>query len=342
MKKVLLLLLLATSLATSAFADDTVREIFPSDYTPSPCAADPASICESFPVSRISAGAALYRGFQLRQDWAYAHWDEMMAAFRPFCTKVASCFTIKDNDWVYCLDLARQDFLDTCNRFPEGSDDRDQCRMFAVTYYIGLGGKSQQHAKAQECSTNAADSVTRKLKAWIEPQTYDLKYNGPLTIYAYDAETHIPVRARMAIDGGKLQYTEGPFNTSGYPSIWTAGLARVLTPDGHRQFIPPTATLTATGYEPLTLPIVIDAPKLLVEMSPSADQLKPGINTINVTTRDAATGKPVEMRVMAGDLVLGNANAPLTIELKRGQKRPEIWVTSLYDHYSDYVIAKAK
>lgn len=338
MKKALLLLLLATS----AFADGPLPEIFPSDYTPSPCASDPASVCESFPISRISAGAAMYRGFQLRQDWVYAHWDEMTAAFRPYCAKIASCFTIKDNDWVFCLDLLREDFIGTCNRFPEGSDDRDQCRMFAITYYIGLGGKAKQHAKAQECSATAGTEGTRKLHAWIQPETFDHNFQGPLTVYAYDAETHIPVRARLAIDGGTLKYTEGPLNTSGYPSIWTAGLARVQTPDGHRRIIGPTATLTATGYEPLTFPIAIDVPKLIVEMTPSADQLKPGMNTIHVTTRDAETGKPVEMRVMAGDLVLGNANGPLTLELKRGRKRPEIWVTSLYDRYSDFVIAKAK
>lgn len=338
MKKALLLLLLATS----ALADGPAREVFPSDYTPSPCASDPEAVCKSFPASRMSQGGAVYRGFQLRQDWVFAHWDEMMTAYRPFCAKMASCFTIKDNDWVFCLDLMRQDFLDVCNRFPEGSDDREQCKMFAITYYIGLGGKSDLHAKAQECITNETATGERKLEAWITPETFALDFKGPITVYAYDAETHIPVRARLDIDGGKTLSTEGPISTAGYPTVWTSGFARVATPEGHREFITPTATLTATGYQPLTFPIAIEVPKLIVEMTPSADQLKPGINTINVTTRDAATGKPVEMRVMAHDLVLGNSNGPVTLELKRGQKRPELWLTSLYDRYSDVVLAKAQ
>jgi hypothetical protein len=48
------------------------------------------------------------------------------------------------------------------------------------------------------------------------------------------------------------------------------------------------------------------------------------------------------MRVMAGDLVLGNANAPVTLEWKKGQKRPEIWITSLFDRYGDEVVAPAQ
>jgi hypothetical protein len=77
-------------------------------------------------------------------------------------------------------------------------------------------------------------------------------------------------------------------------------------------------------------------------MTPPPAELKPGTNTITVTTLDAATGKPAEMRVMAGDRVLGKANAPLQFEWKRGEKRPEIWVTSLWNRYSDVVIAPAQ
>jgi hypothetical protein len=115
---------------------------------------------------------------------------------------------------------------------------------------------------------------------------------------------------------------------------------RVPNADGHRDIGAPTVTLNATGYKPLTIPIEMDVPKAIVEMSPAADQLKPGMNTITVTARDAATGEPAELRVMVGDRVLGNVNQPLQFEWPQGQKRPEIWVTSLYDQYSDAVVAK--
>jgi hypothetical protein len=75
-------------------------------------------------------------------------------------------------------------------------------------------------------------------------------------------------------------------------------------------------------------------------MTPSPDQLKPGKNIITVTARDAATGKPVEARVMAEDMAVGETNKPFELQLTRRDKRPEIWVTSLFDRYSDVVVAK--
>ena len=90
----------------------------------------------------------------------------------------------------------------------------------------------------------------------------------------------------------------------------------------------------------LLLPLPIDRPKMTATLEPA--QLTPGTNTITVRAIDADSGKPIYARVMAGDRVLGDVNKPLTLEWKRGEKRPEIWVTSLYDHYNDVVVLKGE
>ena len=339
MKKTLSLVLL---LALPVLAQSPVREAFPSDYKPSPCAADTAAVCETFAMERMSEYGANFRGFDMRQEWVNEHWGEMTKALTPHCAKMANCFTIKDNDWVFCLDLLREDFIGTCKRFPADSEDFRQCTMFAMTYYIGLGAKTKLHKEAQECVAAQPPAAERALEAWLQPQTFHFGFDDLMTVYAYDAETHIPVRAVVTIDGGTLRSTEGPISTAGYATKWRAGLKRVPNAQGHRDLVGPTLTLTATGYRPLTIPMPMEVPKAIVEMTPSVAELKPGTNTITVTARDAATGKPAELRVMAGDRVLGKTNLPLQLELAPGKKRPEIWVTSLYDRYSDVVVVPAQ
>lgn len=340
MKRLIFLLLLALP----SFAETpAARDPFPSDYTASPCASDPAAVCKSFAQDRMSESGATFRGFDIKQEWVDEHWAEMVQAFTPLCAKMASCFTVKGNDWVFCVDLMGKDFLTACDRFPADSEDRRQCGMFSTIYFMGLGGKSKPHKAAQECAAAQPASGPRKLEAWIVEPAFEPDFHGPLTAYAYDAETHIPVRARISIDGGTLKsITNGIIPTAGYPVKWRAGFSHVPNAQGHIDMVPPTATFTATGYEPVTVPVPIEVPKLRVEMTPPAAQLKPGMNTITVTTTDSATNQPAEMRVMAGDRVLGKANTPLQLEWNPGQKRPEIWVTSLWGRYSDVVVAPAQ
>jgi hypothetical protein len=80
---------------------------------------------------------------------------------------------------------------------------------------------------------------------------------------------------------------------------------------------------------------------MTVTMDPDPSKLKRGKNTVTITARDAATGTPVEARVMGGSSVLGKTNVPFELEIVKGQKRPEIWVTSLYDRYNDVVVVSA-
>lgn len=336
MKKLLLLILMASS----AIAGETVREAFPNDYTPNACAPAAEVVCQSFAKERMTGYGSAFRGFNLRPEWVDAHWDEMTKIFKPMCAKIGNCFTVKDNDWVYCVDILRDDFLASCDRFPADSEDRTQCSMFAMTYYIGLGAKTQLHKAAQDCVAGQPPATgERELQAWVKPQKFPRHFDNLMTVYAYDAETHIPVRAKYTITSGTIRSTEGPTPTAGYPSNWRAGLTRVASADGHHEIVAPSVTLSATGYKPLTIPIEMEIPKAIVEMVPAADQLKPGMNTITVNARDAETGKPAELRVMLGDRVLGNANQPLEFEWAQGEKRPEIWVTSLYNEYSDVVVA---
>jgi hypothetical protein len=335
MKKTLLLFLLALPV----LAQGPVREEFPSDYKPSPCAADPAAVCKSIERNRIVSYAALYRGFDLKEAWLDAHWNEMMGVFAPFCAKIANCFTVKDNTWVFCLDLMRDDFINSCERFPKGSEDRTQCRMLATTYFIGIAGISDLHKAAQECAAALPSTGVHRLEAWVRPEKMNLDYNGELTVFAYDAETHLPVRAGLTVDAGKLTRTDGPA-AAGSILKWRAGLKRVPNAQNHSDVVLPTATLVATGYEPLTIHFPVEIPAVKVTMSPLAAELKTGSNTITVTAVDSVTGKPVEMRVMAGETTLGDTNRPLQLELTAGTKLPEIWVTSLFDRYSDVVVAE--
>lgn len=340
MKKVLLPLLLL-ALALSAAADEK-REPFPSDYTPSPCAPDAAAVCESFPRTQIVDYGTTFRGFSMHQEWVDKYWDVLRAEeFRPICAKIATCYATPGNDDVYCVDTMREEFLATCDRFPIGSYDRDQCKMFALTYFIGLGVKPQLYKPAQKCGRQQRKgSEPRKIEAWIEPAKLPVDFNGNLTVHAIDAETRVPLAAKLSIDGGDLRGAEGRLPTTGYESKWKARLKRVPNGDGHRDVIAPTLTIEMKGYETLQMPMPVELPRLVVAMEPA--QLKRGTNAITIKATDAATGKPVYARVMAGDLILGDANKPLTLEWKRGEKRPEIWVTSLYDHYSDVVVMEGE
>ncbi|HEX8255200.1 MAG TPA: hypothetical protein VF846_18815 [Thermoanaerobaculia bacterium] len=336
MKKALGILLL---LATSAFGQDAPREIFPDDYTPSPCAADADAVCASFSRSRLTQAAGTYRAYHIDDKWLDKHFDELRTWFRPLCAKMGNCFTVKDNDWVYCLDVMRDDFIAVCDRFPEGSVDREQCSMTALIYYIGLGAKTKLHEQAQSCMAMQPPQGERTLVAWVKEKIRP-GVRGDLTIHAYDAQSKIPVRARITLDGGtRVKSREGPIPKTGYTNEWTPRLKRVPNAEGHFDVAVPIVTLEATGYKPLQFALPMELSKMIVEISPAVADLKVGKNIITVSARDAVTGAPIEARVMAGSMVVGATNQPLELELTSRDQRPEIWVTSLFDRYSDVVVA---
>jgi hypothetical protein len=77
-------------------------------------------------------------------------------------------------------------------------------------------------------------------------------------------------------------------------------------------------------------------------MSPNVASLKRGKNTVTVTAIDSKTGKPVDARVMIGEHDVAEAGQPFELNLKKGEKREEIWIRSSFERYSDVVVAPAE
>lgn len=339
MKTILSLLL---SLAPLAFAADTPqRAVFPDDYVAPPCT-DAVSSCASFDQWEIAQTALKTRGMHLRQEWVDAHWDELMAGLAPICRKAGACFSQPGNDWTFCNDILQPDTIKACDRYPAGSDDREQCVAFSMAYWFGHDRSSANRYKANlKCVTDATKDGERTLEIWTVPEKIGPDYDGKLTVYAIDAESHIPVQAAVAVEGQTLAYAEDvPAGkaTTDYIMTWPLTFNRVPNANGHNDVAVPNLIVSAKGYKTVTMPMPVDAPKMIVTMSEK--KLRRGKNTFVVEARDAVTGKPVEARVMANDEVVGDTNKPLELEWKRGEKRPEIWVTSLFDRYSDVVLVK--
>ncbi|HEX7705944.1 MAG TPA: hypothetical protein VF701_05745 [Thermoanaerobaculia bacterium] len=341
MKTILFLLLLASP----ALHADSPREVFPSDYKPHPCAS--AELCGGFTRTEIMRYAAQFRGFNLDPRWLRSHWSQLEATFKPLCDKIATCFATPGNSEAFCTDILRPAFEESANRYPRQSYDWDQWIMTAVSYYvIELAHFPAKYREAQACAAELpVAGEPRKLETWIHPRDFGPGYNGLITIHAIDAETRVPVMGKVSFEGQRVFPIESPDGTAmtAFELKWPVVLNRVRNQTtGHEDLIVPPVTIQAVGYEPVTIQLPVEIATLEVSMSPEASQLKPGMNTITVTARDTTTGAPAEMRVMADDVVLGDTHHPLTIEIPASGKRPEIWITSLFDRYSDVVVAPAK
>ncbi len=337
MKKILALLLLA---ATSALANGR-REPFPDDYTPHPCA--PAATCQTIPQSQFVDMAALAKGFAIDNDWLDENWNRMIELTKPVCGKLGTCLATPGNLSVFCMDLIWPEIIATCDRFEKGTQDFDQCSMFMRTFAIGADLRDKKPwQEAQACAAKTPRTGERTMEAWIEPADFST-YDGSFRVYAIDTETHVPVMALVSIPDTTLRAgAPGGKPYIGYDIKWKPKFLRVPNADGHTDLAAPKITVTAENYAPVTLDIPMKPGQVIVEMNPPVSQLTRGKNTITVTARDAATNKPVELRVLAGETILGDTNKPLEIELKKGQKRPEIWATSLFNVYSDVVVAPAE
>jgi len=339
MKRLLPALLFALPL----FAQ-TQPEIFPSDYTPLPCAAK--NVCQSEARVDFARYAAVHRSLPVRQEWVDKHWDELTTVFAPICTKIANCMAIRANtDWYFCTDFMRADFIATADRYPTGTDDHDQWLMSALVWYFGLDKAAiAGHKEAQACANAEPPGPDRDLTLRINPAKIGPDYTGNLVVYAVDAETHIPVMASIQVEGQHLDpANDSPrgYAMSFYKFPWNVTFNAVPNASGHRDLVAPTVIVNAPGYHTATMTMPVDVPKVNVEMQPPVAELHRGPNAVTIVAKDAATGQPVEMRVMAGTQILGNTNKPLVLELAKGQKRPEIWVTSLFNRYGDVVVAKA-
>ena len=327
-------------LAPALFA----HEPFPAKYTPSPCATPEVveRVARSFPQQEISQIAAL-RGYDVGQEWVDAHWTELNDALRPVWAKAATCYVTGANDNLFCNDVAQIEAFALCDRYPEGSKDREKC-MFAMTAI--LAGQDHNSKEAwtalRSCAEQNRPAGERPLEWWVEPATFGAGYPGYFTVFAIDRETRVPVQALLKIQSPKQIYADDVPNglpTTYYRVPWkTIQLARMPNAQGHRDVVAPEVRIEAPGYRTVSFRLPVEVPVMKLAMKPA--RLKRGKNTVTITAVDAATGKPVEARVMGGQRVLGKTNEPF--ELVVTGKRPEIWVTSLYDRYSDVVVVPAE
>ena len=341
----LLALLLAAALSRAAPASD--RPIFPSDYTPHPCAPKSGVCATTLKQSELTMFAARVHGYTLlKHEWVQKHWDEMVAALPPYCAKLATCYATGSNMSLFCDNVTMPTMLEICERFPEGSSDREQCSFFIRTYATGMTLNAfDAWREAQACRKASADpsAPPRKLEVWTTPATVPVAWSGKFFVHAIDAETKVPVQGKITIGNEQLYAdTPGGHITTSHPIKWKANLVRVAGTNVRRAVAPPKITIEAEGYQTVTFPAPVEMREVVVEMTPPPSELRRGKNVVTISARDAATGKPVDARVMLGDRVLGEANQPLEIEIERGRKRPEIWVTSLFNEYRDVVVAPAE
>ncbi len=317
----------------------------PTDYRRSPCAAN-VNACQSFNKSQFADIAAL-RGFDIGQDWVDAHWDELVTALLPTCERIATCFATPGNDYLFCNDIGSVEAVGVCSRYPQGSTEREKCIFFTKIFMAGVDRRSLPVWTELQACTKAQSPATpaeRILRYWISPAAIDPDRTEQFTVYAVDGETGVAVQAKVRIESKNPIYAEASPDgqpTTFYAIRWKPQLVRVPNASGHTDLVPPRIRIVAPGYreESFTLPVTI--PRMKLTMDPPLKKLKRGKNKITIKALDAATGIPVEARVMAGSTVLGRTNEPFELVLRQGQKRPEIWVTSLYERYSDAVVAPA-
>lgn len=342
------LALLLPLIAAAAYSAEPPPRIFPDDYTTAPCA--PVNSCRSFDRDRMSRAAFTFMGLHLDQTWVEAHAAELEKLAEPTCRKHATCLATLSNNFLFCDDVVTPEFREVCDkRFPRAAseDEWQQCNRFMETFALGIDQKAEElWLRARECA-NVKNPPTERTKAplvWVDPAIIPPGYRGSVTIYAIDADTHVPLQANISITG---QILYAPSNPAGnlqayYPFKWPTHYTRVPNAAGHSDLVPPEVVVTAEHYPDVKFPLPVVVPSLELELIPPAKQLHSGKNVITVSARDAKTKKPVEMRVMLGDRAIGTSNEPIELELPRKGKRPEIWVTSLFDRYSDATVVPAQ
>jgi hypothetical protein len=318
-------------------------QIFPDDYKPSKCAAtDP---CATFDRSAINNAGARMQGYtNMRETWIDAHIGKLQEEIQPYCRKLATCYATPGNTSMFCNDVVLTQMMSVCDQWPQKSDDHDQCFLMMRTYATGIDLKAwDTWGKAQECAKENATPGTRQMEIIFTPKTLPLDFNGKFVIYALDKETRVPLRAIINVDGEILYARDAPdgITTTSYALPWKASLRKVTRADGHSDIVPPKVTVTREGYETVTFPMPLEVRPMVASMTPAPASLKRGKNTITVTAVDSKTGKPVDARVMIGQRDVAEAGQPFEIEIKKGEKREEIWVRSSFERYSDVVVAPA-
>ena len=216
-----------------------------------------------------------------------------MRRSRRSARRSASCFTVKANTWSSASICSRRLPRYCLRRFPAGSEDRKQCRMMAITYSSGSREARSLDKAAQECAAGQASGCAAQARSVGGAGAIELGYDGDFTVYAYDSETHIPVRARLSIDGGTLRADSMVAGRGRQGRLARRLQTRAERTGPSRRSSSPRRRWKRTGYETVTFPFPIEVPTVTVDVTPPAT-LKPGKNTITITAVDSATGKPVE------------------------------------------------
>jgi hypothetical protein len=332
-------------LATALHAQDAPREIFPADFTPSPCALETS--CISFPDSSMGSAAYQFLALQLDQVWDAKHAPELKAAMAPLCRKHATCQTYPMNTYTFCDDVLAQDSRPLCDKmFPRAKNGHDweQCNQWLETYLMGIDQNAINTWKAaQACAKKqpAAATHTKPLDVWMSPNPVPYEYKGYVTFYSIDPDTHVPVLARVILQDQLIYAPSNPTGESAtfYPFIMPFKSVRVPNKEGHTDAATPLITVTVPGYPDTSFRLPAILPHAVVEMKPA---LHAGKNEVTVVARDSINGKPVDGRVMVGDDEVGFANQPITIEIKPKSKRQEIWLKPYLNRYNDVVIVPAE
>jgi hypothetical protein len=342
-----ILLFATVQLAAGELPPPSPRPIMPDEYTAHPCA--PVG-CESFIQGNFRDAAYRFLGLSLDAAWFDAHDDEMRGLVKPYCQKRNTCIATAGNSAMFCDDVVAQPIRDICDlHFPKDAHqyDWEQCRTWMETWTLGMTQHSLPPWREAQACTNEKSLTTVHSKPadlWIVPQTIDYDYPGFITFYAIDPDTHVPVLEHLSWEG---QTVYAPSNPTGetatyYPFKAQFKLIRVPNAQGHTDLIAPLVTVKSDYYPTQTFRLPMVLPKVAVEIKPDPHTLRAGTNTVTVSAHDVATGAPVEMQVMLGKEILGPTNQPLTIVRKRREKLAEIWATSLFNRYSDVVLAPAE
>lgn len=333
--------------AAALHAQDAPREIFPSDYTPSPCALEVS--CISFPDSSMASAAYQFLALSLDQVWDAQHGPEIKAAVAPLCRKHATCQAALTNSYTFCDDVLAAEARPLCEKmFPKSKNahDWEQCKEYLEIYLMGIDQNGINTWKsAQACAKKQPPAAHAKpLDYWMMPVSVPYEHKGYVTFYAIDPDTKVPVLADVKFENQILYAEANPAGAPAtyYPMKLPFKYVRVPNKEGHTDAATPLVTISAAGYPPATFRLPGAVPHVVVEMRPAPSALHAGKNDVTVLAHDSINGKPVDGRVMLGNDESGFTNTPITIELRPGAKRPEIWLKPYLGRYSDVVIAPAE
>ncbi|HEX8153649.1 MAG TPA: hypothetical protein VF698_11010 [Thermoanaerobaculia bacterium] len=341
MRPLTISLLFLASITTAAAQQPN----YPDKYERLACA--PESVCKSFDEKSLRSAAARYLGLTLDADWLGKNGARMRELIEVQCAKIANCYAQPDvTTPAFCNDIIVPEMRANCTKeWAKGSKDAEQCRVYVEIFATGLDQYTRkQFQEAHACALEKTPPVKKSVapKVWIEPAKIPYGYKGELYVFAVDPETNLPIPGRIDISHQILWSRPNPEGTLAtfYAFKWPTKFVREPNADGHTNVVAPTVTVSFDSYPEVKFPLPVETPKMTLAMTPA--KLKRGRNTVTITAKDVATGQPVEARVMLGERVLGETNKPFALELKKGEKRPEIWVTSLFDLYSDAVVLPAE